>query len=654
MNAALRRTLTAITVVDLAFVHATEAASVGWLAPMYAVALASSWLGRLERSAVYRWTWNVAVIAIFGVLLRHTATAGPRYLLEDGLRLAAVCQVHLLCNLGARQKPDLLFFNSFLIAVVTAFLTQDFLYSVVFLAYAPLLVVALGLHAAQRAGPQAEGAVVRDTLRRAAFALAATFVVFMAWPRDFHRRGLVVESLSSGRSAALDIGFSEEVRIERAGTAGSSDRVVARVRLVRGSPLEVPAYFRGSTQLRFDGERWESGLSSRLGDPRWTPANGRRLRRDLPSDGPLVEVELEDTSAARLFVPLTAKSLELMEDDSPAAVSLPDGTLRFLADGPAAAARALRYRMGLAESGPRAGGPVPNPAPDALAPALELESCPAMPAVERTALDVRRALPAVATQHEVVEAMRERLASRSDYLPPGSPDAARDVESFVRGEAGGHCEHFATALALMLRRVGVPCRLVTGYLSDEWDTTGRTLTIRRRHAHAWVEVKDPAGGWMTVDPTPATARAGAASASLLSEARAWLGRAWSRVIFFDADQRAALAAWFAALPGRAGEFVRENVVACWLAAAAAAMACVVVRNRRLLGVPPPVREYRACLKRLRLAPRLGETPRELLSRAPAAGVAGPELERLADVTRRHEEARFAGAAASPLLSDQRP
>jgi len=199
-TALLRLVLTALVLTNLAFVHATEDASLTWLLPMYAATLASPWLARLAGSALWRWLWNGAVVATFAVLVRHTAVAGPRHLLEDGLCLAALCQVHVLCTLGERQKPDLLFFNSFLVAVVTAFLTQDVPYSLVFLAYAPLLVLGLSLYAAQRS--RAPAVVARAALVHAGAALVITAVVFLAWPRDFRRRSRWVRRRSRSRSGS--------------------------------------------------------------------------------------------------------------------------------------------------------------------------------------------------------------------------------------------------------------------------------------------------------------------------------------------------------------------------------------------------------------------------------------------------------------------
>ena len=75
-----------------------------------------------------------------------------------------------------------------------------------------------------------------------------------------------------------------------------------------------------------------------------------------------------------------------------------------------------------------------------------------------------------------------RRRSRSDLDP---------AEDFVLNTKSGHCEYFATVLALMLRSQGVPARVVTGYKGGEWDFETGACLIRQWHAHAWVEALIP-------------------------------------------------------------------------------------------------------------------------------------------------------------------
>ena len=75
------------------------------------------------------------------------------------------------------------------------------------------------------------------------------------------------------------------------------------------------------------------------------------------------------------------------------------------------------------------------------------------------------------------------------------------VEDFVFNRKQGHCEYFASALALMLRGVGIPSRLISGFKGAEYNASSGQLEVRALHAHAWVEGFVD-GSWVTFDPTP--------------------------------------------------------------------------------------------------------------------------------------------------------
>ena len=113
---------------------------------------------------------------------------------------------------------------------------------------------------------------------------------------------------------------------------------------------------------------------------------------------------------------------------------------------------------------------------------------------------------------------------RYSLLPqPRDPDID-PVEDFIKNNPQGHCEYFASALALMLRSVGIPSRVVVGFKGGDFNQVGSFYQVRQLHAHAWVEAylepndippdmrpPDFAGsaGWLTLDPTPAADASGA-------------------------------------------------------------------------------------------------------------------------------------------------
>src|SRR5258708_33494589 len=87
------------------------------------------------------------------------------------------------------------------------------------------------------------------------------------------------------------------------------------------------------------------------------------------------------------------------------------------------------------------------------------------------------------------------------------------VEDFLVSRKEGHCAYFASALALMLRSIGIPARMVNGFKGGDWNDLSNVLTVRQKHAHSWVEalVGEVGSGdasrrtpvWVTLDPTPA-------------------------------------------------------------------------------------------------------------------------------------------------------
>jgi hypothetical protein len=120
---------------------------------------------------------------------------------------------------------------------------------------------------------------------------------------------------------------------------------------------------------------------------------------------------------------------------------------------------------------------------------------------------------------QVALALSNYLATSGDFLYRlelrRSDLAADPTEDFLRNVRQGFCGHFATGLTLMLRSVGIPARVVSGYRGAEHqadengDKAGRYV-VRKSHAHSWVEAlltrPNPDGGtehyWLMLEPTP--------------------------------------------------------------------------------------------------------------------------------------------------------
>ncbi len=75
------------------------------------------------------------------------------------------------------------------------------------------------------------------------------------------------------------------------------------------------------------------------------------------------------------------------------------------------------------------------------------------------------------------------------------------VDEFLLKTKTGYCEHYASAFAYMMNIMGVPARVIGGYLGGELNPFGNYLIVRKAYAHAWAEYYDQAWGWVRVDPT---------------------------------------------------------------------------------------------------------------------------------------------------------
>jgi hypothetical protein len=92
------------------------------------------------------------------------------------------------------------------------------------------------------------------------------------------------------------------------------------------------------------------------------------------------------------------------------------------------------------------------------------------------------------------------------------------IEDFIVNHKKGHCQYFASAMAMMLRSRKIPTRVVVGYRPNEFNELGKFFTVRQNDAHSWVEAyftkeqldesklyneqDTEKGGWVRFDPTP--------------------------------------------------------------------------------------------------------------------------------------------------------
>jgi protein-glutamine gamma-glutamyltransferase len=98
----------------------------------------------------------------------------------------------------------------------------------------------------------------------------------------------------------------------------------------------------------------------------------------------------------------------------------------------------------------------------------------------------------------------------------------------------GHCEYFASSMAIMLRTIGIPTREVNGFLPGEYNDLGEDYIVRASDAHSWVEVYFNGSGWLTFDPTPPGAEIADGFLSRLGKYVDWFELSWNEwVINYD-------------------------------------------------------------------------------------------------------------------------
>ncbi|MFN8671814.1 MAG: DUF3488 and transglutaminase-like domain-containing protein [Candidatus Sericytochromatia bacterium] len=108
------------------------------------------------------------------------------------------------------------------------------------------------------------------------------------------------------------------------------------------------------------------------------------------------------------------------------------------------------------------------------------------------------------TQYEKVMIIQSFLQATFKYnlKIPEFPENAETVDYFLFKQKEGYCEHFATSMVVMLRSIGIPARLVTGFAPSTYNQITGYYEVKSSDAHAWVEVYFPKSSWVAFEPTP--------------------------------------------------------------------------------------------------------------------------------------------------------
>jgi protein-glutamine gamma-glutamyltransferase len=557
--------------------------------------------------------------------------------------------------LGPKGERDWLqlYVLAFFDVVAASALTVELAFAVVFLSFlllAPWVMTLFHLRkTAIAAGDErrlSEEAFVDASLFRGIVGVTlilfvSTLTVFVFFPRM--GAGLFANPL--GRSSGLS-GFSDQVDLGDVASLQLDETVALRVSVDDpGLLLDKPRYWRGAILDKFDGRQWSRSPQRYRSLDRVFPmgfATGGRAKERIKIREEVILEPMEIPAIVVLGRPLEIRGRfsGILMDDL--------GNLR----GAFPPAR-IRYEVIAALDSERS-----QPTSET----LELPDVdPRIPAfAEKRTADAR-------DDGERARALLDVFRSGFRYsLEPGDIGVQDPLARFLFETRLGHCEYFASSLAVLLRAAGVPSRIVNGYRGGEWNEYGKYFLVRQSDAHSWVEawIDDE---WQLLDPTPAGGALPVRSTNL----SAWIDAArmrWYRyVVNYGAGDQIVMAfamrdgsrrMWrslreisFADLARRLRERAAEGADRWGLAALVllAALPLVLVRLRRSRArtavgpVHPGSVEYQRLLMLLRkrgLEKHEADTPDDFLRRiAPKLGAAARPI---GEVTALYQAVRFSG------------
>jgi transglutaminase-like putative cysteine protease len=311
-------------------------------------------------------------------------------------------------------------------------------------------------------------------------AVPVMVVLFVLFPRLPGPLWALPGSTSSGATGLSDTMSPGDIT-----NLGLSDEVAFRVEFDGPPPRASSLYWRGPTLTHFNGRTW-----SRL-------QGGRRGERVAET----IEYRGEPTRYRVMLEPNGhnwAFALDMPKDWSR------DRGLRMGSDYQlgtffgASRARSLDYEVT---------SYVDYSAREPLTPS-EVELFRSLP--EGSSPRARALAASWITDHPspatIIDRAMEYLRSQPyQYTLTPPPLGAQPVDEFLFETREGFCEHFASALTVLLRAAGLPARVVMGYQGGELNTIGSYYIIRQSDAHAWTEVWLADRGWVRVDAVAAVA-----------------------------------------------------------------------------------------------------------------------------------------------------
>ena len=324
------------------------------------------------------------------------------------------------------------------------------------------------------------------------------FIIVLAAPLFFllPRVGGAGFGGSSRGGVNATTGFADSVQLGGIGRIQENDEIVMRVRLDGTSPNELDdVRWRGIALDTFDNRSWRKskpGLVDRIpkGDRDLAIVGTPRGRERIV----LYTVYLEPMNPPVMFVlPRAVGVLGAMSHvtrDKEGALSFQSKderiSYRVLSDTSLPDLTQLRRDNGLYAQDDL----VYLELPDDLDPRIS-------DLATQLTKDTRN-------RYDAARAVETYLQTQFGYTLEQKAGGEQPLADFLFNVREGHCEYFATAMAVMLRTQGVATRVVNGFQRGEYNETADVFVVRQRNAHSWVEVYFPGeDAWVAFDPTPA-------------------------------------------------------------------------------------------------------------------------------------------------------
>ena len=458
--------------------------------------------------------------------------------------------VMVLRLFSAQRDRDFYFLSviAFLMVLSAALLTVDSIFLLAFAVFMLTAVVAFilmemrhnsartSVHSRELSGP-----ANRNMATSLAFAspvlvlciLVAATGIFFLLPRV--SAGYMSAYSPSGE---ITTGFSDDVELGRIGEIQQSSSVVMHIQIDGDERGSFDLKWRGVALSNFDGRTWSNSRGQRVLSPQ---PDGFFVLPARPHDPrgaashPLhYQVLMEPLGMNIFFLAATPESLEGNYRN----VSVDGGGAVFNLDIEHPVSR-YQATSDIAQPGPselRQAGTNYPPYVDARYVKLPVLD----PRIPRLAEQITAS---AGNNYDKAAALESYLRTHFTYsLQLGRTVPHDPLANFLFERKQGHCEYFASSMAVMLRTLGIPSRMVNGFRTGEFNDVTSQYLVRASNAHSWVEAYFPGHGWIAFDPTPDAAmpvRTGWGRVMLYADAMASFWREW--VVNYDAGHQQSLA-----------------------------------------------------------------------------------------------------------------